>query len=332
MSGDSAMAWWAWLIAVFLVVELVFVMFGIPAIARRNKRRALDEPSLGTAPSAAAPGTIRGPETGAYEGGTGSLPKVAGNGKIVLTRGSLHFDKLIGKPVDVPISTVRGVRTAKAWNGKLRRGSIFVVVETTAGEAGFYVKDVGGWASAIAAAAQVPIEPPGARPAENSFTASPIPKGLAIVFASVGVLLGSISGISAAVVSHSISGDLRANGTVVGLSSGARTPHPVVEFAEPTGATIRFTSGVGATPGYPVGSRVGVLYNPKNPHDAVIDEYWQIWFLPTLFGILAAPFLLIGVAFGVVTLAGRRRSRAHVQACGLDHPAGDGPQGHPRRQ
>jgi hypothetical protein len=45
-----------------------------------------------------------------------------------------------------------------------------------------------------------------------------------------------------------------------------------------------------------VGEHVSVRYDPANPYNAVIDQYWQIWFLPTLLGILGAPFLLLGFA------------------------------------
>jgi Protein of unknown function (DUF3592) len=108
-------------------------------------------------------------------------------------------------------------------------------------------------------------------------------------------------------VGESISGDRYADGTVVDLLGSGRY-RAVVEFVAPDGATTRFTSWVSTSPPpAEVGEHVGVRYNPDNPQDAVIDQYWQIWFLPTLFGILGSPFLLLG--FAMFTLA-RRRSRS----------------------
>jgi Protein of unknown function (DUF3592) len=167
---------------------------------------------------------------------------------------------------------------------------------------------------------------PGARAGENALMVSPSPRRnplpiLAVVFTSIGLLLGSVAGISAAVVAGSVSGDRQADGTVVDLSYGGKSYDPVVEFTAPSGATIRFTSGIGSNPpAWRVGEHVGVLYDPGNPQDATIDQYWQIWFFPTLFGIIGTPFLLIGIAFGVVTLAARRRQRVEgAESSGSGH-------------
>jgi hypothetical protein len=293
------LTWWAWLIVAFLVVELVFAAVGIPLIVRRNGRRAREAP-----PPVVGPGALRGPEKGSYEGGTGSFPKVSGRCTITLTESSLRFDRRIGKTVDIPVDSVRGVRTATTWFGSWRGGNVFVIVQTTEGDAGFLVRDADGWASAIADAAQVGPHVV----ATNSFATSAVCKILAIVFTSIGVLLGLVSGISGVTVSQSISGNTSADGIVVGNSSGGKSSRAVVEFTSASGATIRFTSGIATSPGYPIGSHVDVRYNPQNPQDAVIDEYWQIWFFPTVFAILGAPFLSIGVTFGAVALLGRRRS------------------------
>ena len=133
---------------------------------------------------------------------------------------------------------------------------------------------------------------------------------LAIVFSSLGLALVLAAGISAAVVAESISGDRHADGTVVDLVSSGRGYRAVVEFSAPSGAPIRFTSSVSTNPPpAQVGEHVGVRYKPDNPQDADIDQYWQTWFLPTLLGILGAPFLLVGIGFSVVTFVLRRRSR-----------------------
>jgi hypothetical protein len=243
-------------------------------------------------------GVIRGPESGMYQGGKGPLPKVAGNGKITLSEASLHFDKWLGKPIDIPISTVRSVHVAKA------SPRLSLIVETADGEARFDVKDANGWAAAIARAADVTAPTPGVYK-----TGRKPWLGLAVAFTSLGLVLWLVAGISAAVVSQSISGTRTADGIVVGPSgSRNRKVHPVVEFATPSGATFRIRGGVATSPPRRVGSHVGVRYHPNDPRQAVIDDYWQMWFWPTLFGILGTPFFLVGIGFGAVTLALRRRA------------------------
>jgi hypothetical protein len=134
---------------------------------------------------------------------------------------------------------------------------------------------------------------------------------LGIVFGSIGLVMASVAGVWAAVVAESISGDQYADGTVVALDYDGKSYSPVVEFATPGGTRVRITSWVGSNPSsFDVGEHVGVRYKPDNPNDAVINQYWQIWFLPTLLAIIAAPFLAIGTAFGIVTLVRRLRSRS----------------------
>lgn len=138
---------------------------------------------------------------------------------------------------------------------------------------------------------------------------------LAVVFTSIGLALGLAAGISAAVVAESISGARSVDGTVVDFSYDGKGYVPVVEIVPPGSAPVRFTGWVGSNPpAFRVGEHVGVRYNPDNPQDATIDQYWQMWFVPTFFGIFSAPFLLGGIAFGVVTLAARRQTNLMTDA------------------
>lgn len=134
-------------------------------------------------------------------------------------------------------------------------------------------------------------------------------KVLAIVFTSIGVVCGLAAGICAAVTASSISGDVRAGGTVVALSDEGKSYAPVVEFTPPGHPPVRFTAWVGSQPpAYHVGERVAVRYDPDDPRDAGIDTYWQTWFVSTFLGIFAAPFLLAGSVFGVLVLRARRQA------------------------
>ncbi len=57
--------------------------------------------------------------------------------------------------------------------------------------------------------------------------------------------------------------------------------YPVVRFNTEQRREYYFTSGVGAYPAdYAVGERVEVLYNPEDPHEAVIKAWKSLWFGP----------------------------------------------------
>lgn len=107
-----------------------------------------------------------------------------------------------------------------------------------------------------------------------------------------------------------------AEGTIVDLAPASRGYDPVVEFTVPDGDKVRIKGWVGSNASvFPLGEQVPVRYNPDNPQDAVIDTYWQVWFVPTLFGIIATPFLLVGISYGWATLAARRRRTSDSKIC-----------------
>jgi hypothetical protein len=135
---------------------------------------------------------------------------------------------------------------------------------------------------------------------------------LAKAFLAVGLSLAVAAGISAAFVAQSNSSDSHADGTVVELvpsGSGSSPRYRArVEFATSGGTRVRFLSSISSNPPPArLGDHVDVRYRPDNPHDATINTYWQVWFLPTLLGIIGAPFLLVGTGFGIVSRAGRKR-------------------------
>jgi hypothetical protein len=134
---------------------------------------------------------------------------------------------------------------------------------------------------------------------------------LAKAFLAVGLSLAVAAGVCAAVVAQSNSSDRHAEGTVVELvpsGSGSSPRYRArVEFATSAGTHVRFLSSISSNPPPArLGEHVDVRYNPDDPHDATINTYWQVWFLPTLLGIIGAPFLLVGTGFGIVSRAGGR--------------------------
>ncbi|MDR3660453.1 MAG: DUF3592 domain-containing protein [Mycobacterium sp.] len=135
---------------------------------------------------------------------------------------------------------------------------------------------------------------------------------LAAVFLTLGLSLAIAAGVCAAFVAHDFSTDNHADGTVVELVPSGHGSSPRyrarVEFTTSTGAQIRFLSSVSSNPPpAKLGEHVDIRYDPNDPHDATIDSYWQVWFLPTLLGIISAPFLLVGTGFGIASRTGRRR-------------------------
>jgi Protein of unknown function (DUF3592) len=296
-------------VAIVVGILLVQVLVWIPIIVWFRRRSRVVAGRLVTEIEGET--VIRAPEKGVYRGATApGYPAVKYSGLIALTRRRVVLRTLTGKAIDVPAEAITGVREAAAFKSSVVAGRKHLIIQTAAGEIGFYVPDNAGWIASISKATprswahaveHAPVVSVGPR-------RSPLPI-LAIVFASIGAALALAAGISAAVVGESISGDRYANGTVVDLVGSGRY-RAVVEFATPGGATIRFTSWVSTSPPpAEVGAHVGVRYNPDNPQDAVIDQYWQIWFLPTLLGIIGAPFLLLGVSMGTVVLLQRSRSQ-----------------------
>lgn len=135
---------------------------------------------------------------------------------------------------------------------------------------------------------------------------------LAKVFLSIGLSLMVGAGVCAAFVAQSNSSTSHADGTVVELvpsGSGSSPRYRArVEFTTSTGSHIRFLSTISSNPPpAKPGEHVDVLYHLDNPHNATINAYWQVWFLPTLLAIIGAPFLLVGTGFGIAGRAGRRR-------------------------
>jgi hypothetical protein len=128
---------------------------------------------------------------------------------------------------------------------------------------------------------------------------------LAFVALGVGLLVGS------AFTYRSTRAFLRtavpAEGTVVAYaesrsSKGELSYYPIVAFTPQDGAKVEFQASSGGRSRGPLGERVAVLYDPRNPHRAEIHSFMALWFLTVLLLALGAVFAGIGtallVAFG----------------------------------
>jgi hypothetical protein len=102
----------------------------------------------------------------------------------------------------------------------------------------------------------------------------------------------------------------RAPGTVVRVleevdaGDGGKSYYPVVQFRAPAGAPVEFRSHFGSNPaGYRPGDPVTVLYEPDAPDRAEIADFWPLWSLTLMCGLLGTIFLGAGV--GVLVAAPR---------------------------
>ena len=127
----------------------------------------------------------------------------------------------------------------------------------------------------------------------------PAPRWLLTIFLVIGVGLqtaGAVSGVRMAAWLRTASAT---TGKVVDLerrrsSKGGRSYAEVVVFQPESGDEVRFKSSISTSSPFAVGDTVPVLYNPKQPDDAMIDTQFRRWFLPGLFFAMGLVFTLVG--------------------------------------
>lgn len=139
---------------VFVVVLVVGILaalalIGIPLIAwlRRRSRAATAQLAAELADEV----VLRGPEKGSYRGATAAgFPAVKNTGVIALTQRRLIFTTLTGTTIEVPLQTITGAREATVFKGSVVGGQTHLIVQTAAGEIGFYVfSGIGEWVAAL---------------------------------------------------------------------------------------------------------------------------------------------------------------------------------------
>jgi hypothetical protein len=136
---------------VLLVIGIlaVLVLVWIPIIVWLRRRSRAVESQL--ASEIEGESVVRAPEKGSYRGATApGYPVVKNTGLIALTRQRLVFRTLTGKSIDVPVETITGVREATVFKGSVVGGQKHLIVETAAGEIGFYVfSGIADWIAAL---------------------------------------------------------------------------------------------------------------------------------------------------------------------------------------
>ncbi|HTL51090.1 MAG TPA: DUF3592 domain-containing protein [Planctomycetota bacterium] len=80
---------------------------------------------------------------------------------------------------------------------------------------------------------------------------------------------------------------------------------PVIAFTDARGIARGFTAQNGTTaPRYAVGEEVSLYYDPQDPEEARLDEWYPLWGAPTGLGFIGIVILMIGVIFN--RLLGKR--------------------------
>lgn len=123
---------------------------------------------------------------------------------------------------------------------------------------------------------------------------------IGLIFGLVGLAI-MIGGGFALDYSRSFSKDgVQTPGIVVDLdysrdSDGDGSYRPVVEYRDSEGRTRTYHSSTGSNPpSYDVGERVTIIYQRDNPTRAIIDGFFDRWFLPVFLLCFGGIFAIVG--------------------------------------
>jgi len=138
------------------------------------------------------------------------------------------------------------------------------------------------------------------------------------IFGAVGILMLVGAGYAYHNTNTFLKKSLKAEGTVIELmrsrskrrytnSSGSvsrsskKSYAPLVEFQTDDGNTVEFVSSSSSNPpAYGEGDRVEVLYDPWEPTDAKINNFFSLWGLSGILGFMGAIFSAVSLGcYGV---------------------------------
>jgi hypothetical protein len=114
-----------------------------------------------------------------------------------------------------------------------------------------------------------------------------------IALAAVGLLL-----VSAAIyfywsTSNFLQSSAEAQGIVTDIVLRGNHYYPVFQFSTLDSGDYTVHSSTGAhPPRFSINERVTVVYEPNNPAQARIKEFWSLWLFPVIFGVLGPAFIL----------------------------------------
>jgi len=110
-------------------------------------------------------------------------------------------------------------------------------------------------------------------------------------------------------------------GTVTALEysrsrKGGGSYYPVVEFRTSEGTSYTFRSESGSKPAaYDVGEEVEVRYDPRNPFEAKLTGFWNLWGLAVLFAGLGSVFAGIGAGM-LISVVRKKRMIEQLKVSG----------------
>jgi hypothetical protein len=139
---------------------------------------------------------------------------------------------------------------------------------------------------------------------------------LGFVVLGVGLLVGGVFAYRS--TRAFLSSAVPAEGTIVAYaesrsSEGDLAYYPIISFAPKDGPKVEFQSETGGSRRGPLGERVEILYDPRNPHRAEIRSFLALWFVPLLLLALGLGFAGIGAAL-LVAFARQVGSRGGAEA------------------
>jgi hypothetical protein len=142
-------------------------------------------------------------------------------------------------------------------------------------------------------------------PAANPF------RNILLLFSTIGLVMCGLAIYFYLDTRHFVDHAARADGVVTALEKGIRRQTwPTVAFKTASGAPVEFhthVAGQPSSPRFPIGTRLDILYDERQPSDARINTILDLWGLPLALGFMGLFFLGLGCVVAVYTTRAARR-------------------------
>jgi hypothetical protein len=129
----------------------------------------------------------------------------------------------------------------------------------------------------------------------------------ALIFGGVGIGLGLVAFVLYRLDRAYTARCLKTTGDVIAVEARnfQKGKRALVEFKAGDRA-VRFHEWVGSSmPTKKPGDRIDVLYDPENPGNALVDDFWNHYLLVVIFGGIGGAFLAASLIVGIVAIARR---------------------------
>jgi hypothetical protein len=143
-------------VIVVLAVVAVLLMFGVIAVVAlvlirriRTTTRQLG-PQLHAELVASGETVLRGPDAGAYRGGSApGFSKLKGNCLLAITDRRVVYRMFVGDGGEIPRDRIVGVREDKGFLGSRVGGRTHLILQLSDGEVGLFVQGHAEWLKAL---------------------------------------------------------------------------------------------------------------------------------------------------------------------------------------